>query len=135
LSELQGDLDMVNARNNLRDTKAQFVNESDAKRASAGALKAHIDAIAVSIPAARASGTAPGAATTAPAAGATPAPTLSSTSDRIGVWELGTNVLRLAKKMRTIDAIDERTAALEQTFVQIRTKPLEQLKQYAAQSD
>jgi small-conductance mechanosensitive channel len=135
LSELQGELDMVNARKNLLDTMAQFVNESDAKRASAGALKAHIDAIAVSIPAARASGTAPGAATTAPAAGATPAPTLSSTSDRIGVWELGTNVLRLAKKMRTIDAIDERTAALEQTFVQIRTKPLEQLKQYAAQSD
>jgi small-conductance mechanosensitive channel len=37
--------------------------------------------------------------------------------------------------MRTIDSIDERTAALEQVFVQIRTKPLEQLKQYAAQSD
>ena len=52
LSELQGELDMVNARKNLLDTMAQFVNESDAKRASANALKAHIDAIAVSIPAA-----------------------------------------------------------------------------------
>ena len=134
LSELQGELDMVNARKNLLDTMAQFVNESDARRASASTLKAHIDAIAVSIPAARAPGSAPGSASVA-APTAAPAPTLSSTSDRIGIWELGTNVLRLAKKMRTIDAIDERTAALEQVFVQIRTKPLEQLKQYSAQSD
>jgi small-conductance mechanosensitive channel len=135
LSELQGELDMVNARKNLLDTMAQFVNESDARKASASALKAHIDAIAVSIPAARAPGSAPGSASVAAPATAAPAPTLSSTSDRIGIWELGTNVLRLAKKMRTIDAIDERTAALEQVFVQIRTKPLEQLKQYSAQSD
>src|ERR1700742_1845904 len=39
LSELQGELDMVNARKNLLDTMSQFVNESDAKRASASALK------------------------------------------------------------------------------------------------
>src|SRR5262249_41423528 len=50
LAELQGELDMVNARKNLLDTMWEFVNESDAKRASASALKAHIDAIAVSIP-------------------------------------------------------------------------------------
>ena len=61
--------------------------------------------------------------------------TSNSPSDRIGIWELGTNVLRLAKKMRTIDTTDERTAALEATFAKIRTKPLEQLKQYATQSD
>jgi len=133
LLELQGELDMINARKNLLDTMAQFVNESDTKRANANALKAHIDAIAVSIPAARApNAAAPTAANSAPSQ---PAPVVTSTSDRIGVWELGTNVLRLAKKMRTIDAIDERTAALEQTFAQIRSKPLEQLKQYAAQGD
>jgi small-conductance mechanosensitive channel len=134
LSELQGELDMVNARKNLLDTMAQFVNESDTKRAKANALKAHIDAIAVSIPAARA----PNAvAAPAGAAAAQPAPVeaVTNTSDRIGVWELGANVLRLAKKMRTIDAIDERTATLEHTFEQIRAKPLEQLKQYSTQSD
>jgi len=139
LAELQGELDMINARKNLLDTMTQFVNESDVKRAGASALKAHIDAIAVSIPAARAAG-ATSAATTAQAvqpaaAAADPISTSNSTSDRIGVWELGSNVLRLARKMRTIDAVDERTAALEETFVKIRTKPLEQLKQYASQSD
>lgn len=134
LLELQGELDMVNARKNLLDTMAQFVNESDTRKANANALKAHIDAIAVSIPAARV----PGAPAAPPAAGAAqPAPVeaATGTSDRIGIWELGTNVLRLAKKMRTIDAIDERTAALEHTFEQIRSKPLDQLKQYATQSD
>jgi len=138
LSELQGELDMMNARKNLLDTMTQFVNESDVKRAGASALKAHIDAIAVSIPAARAPGSAPAAA--APAAqtasiAAEPISTSSSTSDRIGIWELGTNVLRLSRKMRTIEAIDGRTAALEETFAKIRTKPLEQLKQYSARSD
>jgi small-conductance mechanosensitive channel len=140
LSELQGELDMVSARKNLLDTMALFVNESDAKRAKASALKAHIDAIAVSIPSANTA--APGAAAAAPGGAAsqsTPPTQLtsasSSTSDRIGIWELGSNVLRLSKKMRTIDAIDERTADLEQTFLKIRTPPLEQLKQYAAQSD
>ena len=38
LSELQGELDMISARKNLLDTMAQFVNESDTKRAGASAL-------------------------------------------------------------------------------------------------
>jgi small-conductance mechanosensitive channel len=144
LSELQGELDMVSARKNLLDTMAQFVNESDAKRASASALKAHIDAIAVSIPSANTGATpATAAASAAPGAGAgasKAAPTQltsdpNSTSDRTGIWELGSDVFRLSKKMRTIDGIDKRTAALEQTFEKIRTPPLQQLKQYAAQSD
>ena len=143
LAELQGELDMVSARKNLLDTMAQFVNESDAKRASASALKAHIDAIAVSIPSANTGAASPVPAGSATAgAGASQAaapsqltPNANSTSDRIGIWELGSNVLRLSKKMSIIDAIDERTAALEQTFLKIRTPPLEQLKQYAARSD
>ena len=52
VAELQGELDMVNARRNLLDTMAQFVNQSDEKGAGASALKAHIDAIAASIPSA-----------------------------------------------------------------------------------
>jgi small-conductance mechanosensitive channel len=134
LLELQGELDMVNARKNLLDTMTQFVNESDTKRANANALKAHIDAIAVSIPAARAPNVAATSAS-APAAQTAPAETVTSASDRIGIWELGANVLRLAKKMRTIAAIDERTATLERTFEQIRARPLDQLRQYSTQSD
>jgi small-conductance mechanosensitive channel len=144
LSELQGELDMVSARRNLLDTMTQFVDESDAKRAKASALKAHIDAIAVSLPAAASgaaapatSGTATGTTPSSTATSATPTPALTTntTSDRAGIWELGAEVLRLSRKIRTISAIDERTAALEQTFEKIRVKPLEQLKGYVTQSD
>jgi small-conductance mechanosensitive channel len=142
LSELQGELDMINARKNLLDTMSQFVSESDTQRAGASALKAHIDAIAVSIPSANVGGMASAAASGAAApssATPTPAPlltgTANSSTDRTGIWELGSNVLRLSKKISTIDSIDARTAALEQTFAQIGARPLEQLKSYAAQSD
>jgi small-conductance mechanosensitive channel len=144
LSELQGELDMVGARKNLLDAMAQFVNERDEKRASASALKAHIDAIAASIPSA--SGGAPPASTATPApggatstsSGATSRPLsamVNSTTDRAGIWELGADVLRLQRKIRTIKSIDEGTAALEQVFLQIRSPPLEQLKSFSTQSD
>jgi small-conductance mechanosensitive channel len=143
VSELQGELDMMGARKNLLDTMTQFVSESDPKRAGAAALKAHIDAIAVSIPSANPGATPPAPAAASPSGtrGSPPAtsapPTISpnTASDGVGIWELGANVLRLSKKISTLDAIDERTAALEQTFANIRARPLEQLKQYSARSD
>jgi small-conductance mechanosensitive channel len=145
LSELQGELDMVNARGNLLDTMTQFVTENDAKRAKASALKEHIDAIAVSLPSAATGAVSPATAapaTTAASAatparpGAQPAALVSNTTaERAGIWQLGSEVLRLSSKIGIIQATDERTAALEQTFQKIRSKPLAQLRSYVAQSD
>jgi small-conductance mechanosensitive channel len=142
LSELQGELDMIDARKNLLDTMSQFISQSDSKTASANALKAHIDAIAMSVPS---MGTVPAAAgTPAPASspGKTPAaaaPTLfgssSAGSSRDGIWDLAANALRLSAKINTISAVDRRTAALEATFVKIGAQPLEQLKALSARSD
>ena len=141
LSELQGELDMLDARKNLLDTMAQFVNESDSKAASANALKAHVDAIAVSVPT---PGTTPAPASSNPASspGKSPAastPTLFANSAtaraRMGIWEQAANVFRLSEKVSTINAIDRSTAALEETFVKIRSAPLEQLKALSARSD
>ncbi len=140
LAELQGELDMVNARKNLLDTMAQFVFDSDAKRASASALKAHIDAIAVSVPATNPVASAPAPSTPSSGSAAASPGQISSLAtvsapDRVGIWELGSNVLRLSKKMGTLEAIDARTAALQQTFEKIRSKPFQQLQSYAATSD
>jgi small-conductance mechanosensitive channel len=44
-------------------------------------------------------------------------------------------VVRLSDKLRTIDAADRRTAALQKTFAQIRTPPQEQIKALAARGD
>ena len=137
LAELQGEMDMINARHNLLDTMSEFSNANDVHGAGARALKAQIDAIANSIPSLNAAAT-PTGSSNAPAA-ATAAPVLDTTAEnastRLGIWDLTSNVLRLRQKISTIDAVDERTAALQATFTTIRTAPLGQLKALAARSD
>src|ERR1700675_3721198 len=125
LTELQGELAMVNARKNLLDTMTEFVNTSDPKAAGASALKAQIDAIAATIPGSS-------------AAPASAPPVMGSSHDggkavpaRHGIWDLGTEVSRQRNKISTIDLIGQHTAALAQTFSKISEQPLKQLKAYA----
>jgi small-conductance mechanosensitive channel len=142
ISELQSELDLVNARRNLHGSMSQFTYQSDANGTGASALKAHIDAIAASIPSSS-GGAAPAGPPASSASGSAAAPTassqLSSGSDngsgRLGLWDLASNVLRLSEKLRTIDMVDRRTAALQSTFTQIRTPPEERIKALSAQGD
>jgi small-conductance mechanosensitive channel len=143
-SELQGELDMINARLNLLDNMQQFLSESNTKTASVSALKAHIDAIAASIPAsptaalpaAAASPTTPTAAKPGtPATAASPLNNAPSVTTQAGIWELASRVLKLRTKGHTIEAIDRSTASLEDTFRTIRAAPLERLKSLTTQSD
>ncbi|MDB6082156.1 MAG: MscS family mechanosensitive ion channel [Gammaproteobacteria bacterium] len=130
LPELQGELAMVDARKNLLDTMADFVNESNPKGAGANALKAHIDAIAATIPAPTANPSPGSSAGAAPAGSASaPAP------DRYGIWDLTRNVLKLRSKMKTIGGVDQHTTALAETFQKISAPPLKLLKAYAGRSD
>jgi small-conductance mechanosensitive channel len=148
LSELQGELDMLDARKNLLDTMAQFVSDSDSKAAGANALKAHIDAIAMSVPSSGALPLATTPAVAVPAATAAAAPVksattappsalvaLSASSSRQGIWDLAGNALKLSQKLSTISSIDRGTADLEHTFDDIRSAPLAQLKALSARSD
>ena len=142
ISELQSELDLVNARRNLHGSMSQFTYQSDANGAGVNALKAHIDAIAVSIPSSS-GGAGPAGAAAGSASGSAAAPTASSPlstgsdngSGRLGIWDLAANVLRLSDKIRTIDIVDRRTAALQDTFMQIRTPPQEKIKALSARGD
>jgi small-conductance mechanosensitive channel len=128
VSELQGELAMVDARKNLLDTMTEFVHDSDPKAANANALKGQIDAIAATVP----------GATAAPAASASVAPLTSAGATaptRHGIWDLATEVLRQHSKITTIDGIDERTKALAATFHKISDAPRAQLQAYSAQGD
>jgi small-conductance mechanosensitive channel len=132
ISVLQGQLDLVNARRNMVSNMSQFASETDTTGFGANALKAHIDAIAASIPAA--SGLP--APASAVATAATHEDTTSSTPlSRFGIWDLAATVFRLSAKVGTIDQIDQHTAALEQTFKEISTPPLQQLKRLADRGD
>ena len=137
ISALQTQLDLLNARRNMLANMAQFANETDATGFGANALKAHIDAIAASIPAA--SGTpavvAPTAASTDSAAEESLVAAAGTSLSRFGIWDLASKVFQLSAKARTIDRADERTAELQQTFNNIRTPPLEQLKRLADRGD
>jgi small-conductance mechanosensitive channel len=137
LAELQGEMDMINARHNLLDTMSEFSNSNDAHGAGARALKAQIDAIANSIPSLNSAAAPAGSATATAAAPSTPVLETSAdnASTRLGIWDLASNVFKLRQKISTIDAVDDRTAALQTTFTTIRTPPLEQLKALAARSD
>jgi small-conductance mechanosensitive channel len=140
LLELQGELSMVKAQKNLLDTMSQFVNENDTQRASVTALKARIDAIAATIPAATASGATATANASSSASNTTVAPpqaaNIASTVPReLGIWDLLAQALRLSQKLSTIDTVEQRTKALQETFHKIRAAPIEQLEKLSARSD
>jgi small-conductance mechanosensitive channel len=142
IAELQSELDLVNARRNLHGSISQFTYQSDANGTGAGALKAHIDAIAASLPsssggtgpAGLGTGTQPGPAAAATASGS-PGSASDNGSGRLGIWDLASNAMRLSDKLRIIDTVDGRTADLQNTFAQIRTPPEERIKALAAQGD
>jgi small-conductance mechanosensitive channel len=139
LLELQGELAMVKAQKNLFDTMSQFVYENDAQRANVSALKARIDAIAATIPAAS-STAAPTTAASAGSSTTAAAPAASNVGSlaaprTLGLWDLFAAALNLSQKLTNIDAVDQRTRALQDTFHRIRAAPNEELQRLSAQSD
>jgi small-conductance mechanosensitive channel len=145
ISELQGELDLINARKSLLGTLSSFANQSDTNGISASALKAQIDAMAVTVPSSAGAGSAsPNTASTGGGSSAAPnssvpPPALIGTSGiaaaRFGIWDLAANVIRLSEKAATIDVVDQRTAALQTTFARLRAPLIDELKQLSARGD
>jgi small-conductance mechanosensitive channel len=54
---------------------------------------------------------------------------------RLGIWDLGANVLRLKNKLATIDDVERRTEELQQTFTQMREAPERQIEALSARGD
>jgi small-conductance mechanosensitive channel len=148
VAELQGELDLVNARKNLLATMLSIANDGNGNGFSASSLKAQIDAMAITMPASTGApvpaSPAPASATPAatpagtPPAAAAPA-TLSGASvnvaARFGIWDLASNVFKLSEKMATIQGLDRRTAALQDTFAAVRDPLVARLKALSAQGD
>jgi small-conductance mechanosensitive channel len=151
ISELQGEIELINARKSLLNTLSSFTNQSDKNGIGANALKAQIDAMAVTVPSSTGAGSipsnavSPNAASTGSGSSAapnSPAPPPALTTGvsgmaaaRFGVWDLAANVVRLSEKSATIDAVDQRTAALQTTFARLRAPLMDELKQLSARGD
>jgi small-conductance mechanosensitive channel len=139
INELQGELDLVNTKKGILTTMSAMASGGSS---SSGDLKAQIDAMAVAIPSATAPASAASAPTTAAAtAAASTAPTfigpasVQAAVNRFGLWDLASNAFRLSEKAGTVASIDQRTAALQGSFAQIRSSLLEQLKDLSARGD
>jgi small-conductance mechanosensitive channel len=138
IAEQQAELDLVNARRNLLKTMVELALETDANGSGVSELKEHINAIAASIPAATLGGSEvqdPMAAAMGAAASQPPAQDPANAGGRLGIWDLGANVLRLMSKLSTIDEVDRRTEALQATFEKTRAMPEQQLKTLSARGD
>jgi small-conductance mechanosensitive channel len=151
ISELQGELDLNNARKNLLATLSSFTTQTDTGGVTGSALKAQIDAMAVTLPSSASASSAsskpaspnPGSTSSASSTARTPSappPALTTSASgiaaaRFGLWDLASNVVRLSEKTATIDAIDRHTAALQTTFAQFRAPLIDQLKQLSARGD
>ena len=134
---LEGELAMLKARKNLLDTMSDFVNESNPKGAGANALKAQIDAIAAAVPQLAMPVAAPATPSPTPSAARVSSNTVESkpAATRTGIWDLTTAALSLKQKLKTIEVIDEHTAALAQTFTDFSLPSVKQLKSYSDRSD
>jgi hypothetical protein len=135
IAELQGEIDLVNAKKSMIGSIVTVVNGSDAKDASS--LRSQIDAMAVALPNASASPSPGNTAPTAPTA-AHPASAPSATpaaASRFGIWDEAADVFKLSEKGSAIDAIDHRTAALQAALTEIQGKLVTQLRALSARGD
>ena len=133
LSELQGELDLVNTKKGIV-AEHRAAAERHRLRRTPGALRAQIDAMAVALPSmADPAATAPrrGARTRAglrrahaPAAATPSRCDLSPPRGRVSdIWDVAAAVFKLSEKMNAIDrGIDRRTAALQDSYGRIRAQ-------------
>lgn len=143
VAELREELDLINARKSLVATLSMFASQTETGGFSPGALKAQIEAMAVTVPSA-ANSASPNSAAGAASGNSAAAPSAAvsslggagaGTAARFGIWDLGANVVRLSEKIAAIDAIDQRTAALQTMFAQLRAPLIVQLKAMSARGD
>jgi small-conductance mechanosensitive channel len=145
ISELQAELELVEARKSLLNTLSTFTTQNDTGGISVSALKAQIEAMAVTMPAsasapAAASGASPPSTpslsnSTPAAAASTSSGASGSAAARFGIWDLIAGAVRLSEKVATIDSIDKQTEDLQTTFAQIRAPLIAQLKAFSARGD
>jgi hypothetical protein len=139
LTELQGELAMLAARRNLLDTMTAFTDQNSPKQASVSALKAHIDAIAATLPtlsvASGSTGVSSAAQTSAVPTAIPSGNEMKTAATGSGIWDLGVTAVNLHRKIKSIDVVDQHTASLAKTFLEVSDLPLRQLKAYSARSD
>ena len=142
IAELQGEIDLLNTKKGIIASIAGVVNGGGSGGSAANALRAQIDAMATALPSSTESpapgttgGTTTAGAPSAASAIHAPAAPSAAEGSRFGIWDVAANVLKLSEKMSTLDAVDRRTATLEDTYAQIRARVIAQMRALSARGD
>ena len=144
IAELQGEMDLLNTKKGIIASMAGVVNGGGSDATSTSALRAQIDAMATAMPSiSESSGAAAagnsGASSPAHAPVAGPSVQVAAApgteGSRFGIWDVAANVFKLSEKMSGIDAVDRSTAALEDTYAQLRAKLVAEMRAMSAQGD
>jgi small-conductance mechanosensitive channel len=129
VSELQGEIALIQARRDAVESFAQFVASSAATGASGAGLKAQIDALARSVPNAT--------ETVTPTSKPQPSSsiTVSNGADLSGIWDLTADLFRLSSKRSTVNSLIRETNALSGSSSQLRGPFVTQLRALSARGD
>lgn len=134
VEELQGELELLNARRDAIESMAEFVNTSNTGNAKLG-LRAQIEELAASVPAAlsRPQGSNQNEATTQ---STPPAPTaINPKSQSSGIWGLATDLIHLSDKVRTLNGEISSTEALRKDAADLRAPLLDYLRNLIKEGD
>lgn len=134
IEELQGELELLNARHGAIQSMAEFVTTSRTGTTKLG-LRAQIEELAASVPPAlsRPQGTNQNQATpeSAPSTNTAIAPK----SQPSGIWGLSTELIHLSDKVRTLDGEISSTEGLRKDVADLRAPLVEYLKNLIKQGD
>jgi small-conductance mechanosensitive channel len=144
IAELQGEMDLLSTKKDIISSMAAVVSGGAFGGATTSALRAQIDAMAVALPSVSEPATSPAAGSSTPASsahapggsnGLQAGAARSTEGSRFGIWDVAANVFKLSEKMSGIDTVDRSSAALEDTYAQIRAKLVAQMRALSAQGD
>jgi small-conductance mechanosensitive channel len=138
VAELQGELDLINAKRNILSSIAAVESGNGTENASA--LRSQIDAMSVALPSTAAAPAPASAATPAQhaAAASNPLPAAAPTSpqaSRFGLWDVAADVFKLSAKVSSIEAVDRHTQVLQTALAQIRERLIVQLRALSVRGD
>jgi small-conductance mechanosensitive channel len=129
VAELQGELELANARRDAMRSMVEFVSGTTANGLGATGLRAQIEALAGSVPAALASPSNTGQAGASSNSQLSSAAALTTNKpETSGIWDLAANVFALSRKVHTIDTAIEQTEALARSSRQFRDPLVDRLK-------
>ncbi len=129
VSELQGEIALIQARRDAVQSMAQFVSTSAASSTGAANLRSQIDALAASVPNVTAKVSENGKS--APPSSAT----VSNAPDLSGIWDVASDLFRLSSKRNTVNELIAETGALSASSAKLRGPFVAQLKTLSSRGD